>query len=122
MIIIYDGQLCITTEVDHNGQEFVVEYIGKGTVINAHNFLSNRVQMNNIRCLTAVSFYYLPVNKLRDISFSYPELSRKINEEWKTQKYNRLLDLNPLDYIEVYFKADEKYDLSPGMMKSMRND
>ena len=41
MIIIYDGQLCITTEVDHE-QEFVVEYIGKGTVINAHNFLSNR--------------------------------------------------------------------------------
>ena len=122
MIIIYDGQLCITTEVDHNGQEFVVEYIGKGTVINAHNFLSNRVQMNNIRCLTAVSYYYLPVNKLRDISFSYPVLSRKINEERKTQKYNRLLDLNPLDYIEVYFKADEKYDLSPGMMKSLRND
>jgi len=42
MIIIYDGQLCITTEVDQ-GHEFVVEYIGKGTVINAHNFLSNRV-------------------------------------------------------------------------------
>ena len=41
MIIIYEGELCITTEVD-SGQEFVIEYLGKGTVINAHNFLSKR--------------------------------------------------------------------------------
>ena len=64
-----------------SGQEFVVEYIGKGTVINAHNFLSNRTCMNNVKCLSAVTYYYLPVTKLRDLSVNYPVLREIVNEE-----------------------------------------
>ena len=78
--------------------------------------------MYNIKCLSAVMFYYIPVNKLRDLSVNYPKLRNAINKEWKKQKYNKLLDLDPLDYTEVYFKAEEKYDLPLNFMKSLRQE
>ena len=78
--------------------------------------------MNNIKCLSAVSYYYLPLKKLRDLSVNYPKLRNAINKEWKKQKYNRLLDLDPLDYTEVYFKPEEKYDLPLHFMKSLRQE
>ena len=78
--------------------------------------------MNNIRCLTAVTYYYLHVSKLRDLSINYPVLREAINQEQKTQKYNKLLDLEPLDYTEVYFKVEEKYDLPLYIMKSLKQD
>lgn len=39
MIIIMDGKLAITGSID-GGPEMVIEYVSKGTIINAHNFLT----------------------------------------------------------------------------------
>ena len=33
-----------------------------------------------------------------------------------------MLDLDPLDYTEVYFKTEEKYDLHPHFLKSLRQE
>ena len=115
MFIIYDGKLAITTEVDI-GHEFVVEYIGKGTIINAHNFLSGRRLLNNIKCLTSVTYYHLSVAKLRDLSINYPNLREVINKEQKRQNYNKLLELEPLDYQESYFDTAEKFELMQSQM------
>ena len=73
MIIIYEGTLAITAELDA-GQEVVLEYIKKGTILNSHNFLSERPITTNIKCLTSVTYYYLPVSRLQDISANYPAL------------------------------------------------
>ena len=73
MIIIYEGTLAITAEMDA-GNEYVLDYIKKGTILNSHNFLSGRPPQASIKCLTAVTFYYLPLYKLEDISANYPAL------------------------------------------------
>ena len=60
LIIVYQGRLAITAEFD-GGPEMVIEYVSKGTIINAHNFLSERPSLTNTKCLTSVSYYYLTV-------------------------------------------------------------
>ena len=39
MLIIYEGSLAVTTDLE-GGQEVVLDYLEKGTIINPHNFLS----------------------------------------------------------------------------------
>lgn len=73
MIIIYEGKLAITARID-SGEEIVIDYIGKGTVLNAHNFLARRPETTSTKCLTSVTYYYLPVYKLTAISQAYPIL------------------------------------------------
>lgn len=41
MIIIYSGTLAVTIAIE-NGQDYVIDYIQKGSILNAHNFLAGR--------------------------------------------------------------------------------
>ena len=73
MLVIFDGQLAVTAKFD-TGQEFVIDYIGKGTIINGYNFLHRRKQTASFKCLSAVTYFYLNKNRLREIAMAYPEL------------------------------------------------
>lgn len=64
MLIIYDGALAVTTSLE-SGQEVVLDYIDKGTVINPHNFLTGQKQAVSMKCLTVVTYYYLPMHILQ---------------------------------------------------------
>ena len=70
LIIIFRGNLAITTSFD-GGPEMIIEYISKGAIINAHNFLANRSTVYNTKCLTSVTYYYLTLRQLEDISRAY---------------------------------------------------
>jgi len=64
MIIIYNGRIALTTTLD-SGTEIGIDYIGKGTVLNAHSFLSSRHHSVNVNCLTSVMYYQLHYEKLK---------------------------------------------------------
>ena len=113
MIIIYSGTLAVTIAIE-NGQDYVIDYIQKGSILNAHNFLAGRQPNSSIKCLTAVTYYYLPLGKLEDISVNYPVLRSTLSKAQQLSKYNMMLDLNPLDYKEVNFKFEEKYTMREG--------
>ena len=73
MIIIFKGNLVITHSFD-GGPEMVIEYISKGTIMNAHNFLAARPTAYDTKCLTSVTYYYLSIPQLIDISRAYKVL------------------------------------------------
>ena len=77
MSIIYEGKLAITAEFD-GGPETVIEYVSKGTIINAHNFLSERVSVTSTKCLTSVSYYFLETQQLEEISQAYKNLRKNV--------------------------------------------
>lgn len=64
IIIIYDGRLAVTSNIDDR-TELIIEHISKGTVLNAYNCLANRQSSVTVKCLTAVTYYYLPFDILR---------------------------------------------------------
>jgi CRP-like cAMP-binding protein len=82
LIIIFDGKLAITTNVDKDC-EITLDYIGKGTILNSHNILSRPYPTATVRCLTHVTYYYLPYEKLHRIAVVYPAL---MNELIQAQK------------------------------------
>jgi len=49
-------------------QDCVIDYISKGTVLNAHNYLAQREHSFDYKCLTSVTYYYLTRQKLKEIS------------------------------------------------------
>ena len=113
MIIIYEGTLAITTRID-SGEDVVLDYVKKGTVMNAHNFLAARPETTSTKCLTSVTYYYLPVYKITAISEAYPDLRKALYEAQRSAMYDYMLNLNPLDYQEMNFKFEENYRLTYG--------
>ena len=113
--IIYSGKLAITAQIDAN-TEMIIDYISKGAIISAHNCLSYRQTTVTVKCLTSVTYYYLPIELLQKVSQIYPNLMNTLNVAQKQAKYNQMLDLYPLDYQEVNFQVDEKYIL-PGHVR-----
>lgn len=61
--IIYSGKLAITAQIDAN-TEMIIDYISKGAIISAHNCLSYRQTTVTVKCLTSVTYYYLPIELL----------------------------------------------------------
>ena len=108
--IIYSGKLAITTQIDAN-TEMIIDYISKGAIISAHNCLSYRQTTVTVKCLTSVTYYYLPIEVLQKVSHVYPNLMNTLNVAQKQAKYNQMLNLYPLDYQEVNFQVEEKYVL-----------
>lgn len=86
LIIIHDGKLAIKTEFD--GQDMVIDYVGKGAIINPHNFLMGRKSAITTQCLTSVVYYYLPYHKLLSISEAYPALRRSVRFAAENAKFN----------------------------------
>ena len=108
--IIYSGKLAITAQIDAN-TEMIIDYISKGAIISAHNCLSYRQTTVTVKCLTSVTYYYLPIEVLQKVSHVYPNLMNTLNVAQKQAKFNQMLNLNPLDYQEVNFQVEEKYVL-----------
>ena len=108
--IIYSGKLAITAQIDAN-TEMIIDYISKGAIISAHNCLSYRQTTVTVKCLTSVTYYYLPIEVLQKVSFVYPNLMNTLNIAQKQAKFNQMLNLYPLDYQEINFQVEEKYVL-----------
>lgn len=114
LIVIYGGTLAITTKID-SGEEVVIEYAKKGTILNAHNCLTGRPSLTSVKCLTSVTYYFLPVYKIIAISEAYPELRQVFDNAQHKSKFDKMNNLNPLDYKEIHFKFEEKYRFNYGV-------
>ena len=79
IIIIYDGRLAVTSDID-GSTEFLIDYISKGTVLNAYNCLANIKTSVNVKCLTSVTYYYMPFDILHSVALNYPSLMKTLNE------------------------------------------
>ena len=64
-----------------------------------------------VKCLTSVTYYYLPFQTLHSVALNYPTLMNTLDKAQKIAKYNRMLELKPMDYYEVNFKFEDKYEL-----------
>ena len=71
MVIIFDGmiELYVTMDTD---VELQIELLPAGSVISAHNMLTNRRHNVNARFTTNTSFYYLKYSKLVEVGLAYP--------------------------------------------------
>jgi len=78
-VIIYDGRLVMYSLMDTN-TELPLAYVDKGAVINPHNFLSGSRGDVNMKCLTTVTYYYLPYQKLRKLAAVYPTLRTSLQK------------------------------------------
>ena len=87
----------------------VIDYVSKGTIINAHNSLSERLSTTNTKCLTSVSYYYLSVTALQDICRAYKNLRTEVIEAKEQSYFNKMSYLAPLDYQETQFDFRDKY-------------
>ena len=108
MKILYKGTIALMTEVD-NQSEITVDYVGKGTIFDAHNFLSQRYHSLTVKCISSCVFYYLPYNKILYIAQLYPQLSIALNKAQAQNQADKLLDLNLADYQETNFDAQTKF-------------
>lgn len=99
-----------------------IEYITKGTILNSHNFLSQRPTAVTVKCLTAVTYYYLPFDILLDISRIYPALKTALNTAQHTARRNNLLYMNLIDYTETNFVLEKKYPLAVENKVKMTED
>lgn len=79
MIIIYEGKIVLSQFVDKN-VEIAIDYVDRGCIMNAHNFLASRATNMSVKCLTAVTYYYLPYDTLLLLSTIYPDLRADLNE------------------------------------------
>ena len=112
MTVIYEGRLAVMTKVDRN-TDLVVEYVDKGAILNSRHALTNRKTQMTVKCLSAVTYYYLPIASMFKMAVIYPELQKQLSLAQKKARYDKLLDLNPIDIIETNFVVDEKYELPP---------
>ena len=112
MTVIYEGRLAVMTKVDRN-TDLVVEYVDKGAILNSRHALTNRKTQMTVKCLSAVTYYYLPIASMFKMAVIYPELQKQLSMAQKKARYDKLLDLNPIDIIETNFVVDEKYELPP---------
>ena len=74
MAIIFSGRLAITTNLENANNDVVIEYIEKGAILNAHNCLTEREHFATVKCLTAVTYYYLPVQIMAQLCTAYPKM------------------------------------------------
>ena len=96
MVIIYSGKLQITTNIDQN--DFAIDYVDRGCILNAHNFLASRNSGVSIKCITAVTYYYMPYENMLKLSTIYPELKAGLNGAQKQAVFDKMCDINVLDY------------------------
>ena len=109
MSIIYSGTVMLTSILDA-GTEMAIEYIGKGTILKSTNFLAQRGHVLTAKCLTSVTFYYLEFDKISEIAHIYPPLAAALNSAQTAARYDKMLELNPIDYIETQFEFEDKYE------------
>lgn len=106
LTIIYEGKLQITTNIEKT--DLAIDYIGRGCILNAHNFLSSRPLGVSVKCITAVTHYYLPYDIMKQLSSVYPELKAGLNIAQKQAISDKMQDINVLDYQETNFNIADK--------------
>ena len=97
MYVIQSGLVEIVHKMD-NGQEFVIEKLYRGSVVNQNSFLMSDGIDTDAICRTAVSYYYIDINKVKQLRAKSREL-----EDQLIQKEMQLVNPNArepaLDYI-----------------------
>lgn len=106
LVVIYEGKLQITTDIEKT--DIAIDYIGRGCILNAHNFLASRASGVSIKCITAVTYYYLSYDVIKQLALVYPELKTGLNTAQKTAVYEKMWDINVLDYQETNFNIADK--------------
>jgi len=80
LVIIFDGMIELFVTMDSD-IELQIELLPTGSVINAHNMLSNRRHVVNARFITNTSFYYLKYSKLVEVAEAYPKFTKTLLRE-----------------------------------------
>ena len=77
LVIVFDGsiELYLTMDV---GNEFMIEILPTGSILNAHNMLAKRKQAINARFKMNTTFYYLKYNKLVEVAKRYPSFANQL--------------------------------------------
>lgn len=73
LVIIYSGKLVYQVRVD-NKTDINLDFIEKGSILDAHNFLVSRPAAVSVKCLTSVVYYYLTYDMIKSLAGIYPEL------------------------------------------------
>lgn len=76
LIVIAQGYVELYTYCE--GNKFVLEILGPGSVINHHNVLLDDPVYVNAQCLTNCNLLILPENKLWRISGNLPKFNQKL--------------------------------------------
>jgi CRP-like cAMP-binding protein len=63
MFVLQSGLVEITHKMD-NGDEFVIERLSRGSIINHNSFLMNDGIDTDAKCRTAISIYYITINDI----------------------------------------------------------
>ena len=98
MIIVFDGSIELFLHMDA-GTEFSLEILPTGSIINAHNFLSQRKHSINARMNTNTTFYYLKYAKIVEVAKMYPRFAKDLLREKGKSEALKSRDQNPVDYI-----------------------
>lgn len=97
MIIVYAGKLVYQVRIDDK-TEINLDNLEKGSILDAHNFLVGRPAQASVKCLSAVTYYYLTYETMKELSQIYPELKSALNASQKKAKYDKMMDINAMDY------------------------
>ena len=65
--------------------------------------------MVTVKCLTAVTYYYLPVEILQQVGKVYPSLMSALRNAQTQANQNHMFDLEPCDYIEANCRLNQKF-------------
>lgn len=76
ILFIESGTAEVLTEFESN--EFVIERLGQGAVINRKAFWVNDLMQVYIKCVTNTSVLYLDAKVLDELKETYPDFNRKL--------------------------------------------
>jgi len=124
MIIVLDGCLELYTEMD-NGTHYPIEFLGSGSVINAHQFMVDRKSTVSCRCAKPTTFYTLSAEKFFEIASEHAILSSVRNEVYQAgleqiENQTHMLDYSigfesyKLQLIQNYQKKRQDYETMGG--------
>lgn len=65
MYVLQSGLVEITHKMDRGKNEFVIEKLYRGSVVNHHSFLMNDGIDTDAICRTAVSYFYINIDKVK---------------------------------------------------------
>jgi CRP-like cAMP-binding protein len=97
MYVLQSGLVEIT-HVMENGDEFVIERLCRGSIINHNSFLMNDGIDTDAKCRTAISVYYITIQDIKYLRQKHMQLDQMLTKQ-------EMILVNPnakepaLDYI-----------------------
>lgn len=89
--------------------DIMIECVGKGTIMDAHNFLGQRKHNVTAKCLNKVIYYEISYQSVVKVAKIYPSLSVAFKAAQSQSQFDSIMDLNLVDYQETDFNFEEKY-------------